>query len=493
MKRPAFLFLGSSLLVLLGVPRALAQAQAPAPAAAAPAVAPAPEPAPAAASEPESASAPESAPESESESESKTDSAAGAASAVAADSTAASAELAATAESVELPAPEVRPIQGLGAAGDPFGEAGGESFGMFSIRVLLQTRYTATWAAPSDNTRASYRVREDWLAEHDDGFAINRLFVRLAAEPTPYVGFKALFDFAELIDDDPADMVKQAYATLRPLPEHFEIAAGVLKLPYSTLELDASANYELAEFGDADKLVKDLGFAGRDVGAEVMAAPLRKTKWLMLTAGVFAGHAHGEHDSPLGAVGARIESRPAKAWRIGADIVAHPETVTYLRPFETSGKDLLPNPPDPAYPREQQWEKGWAWSADVRYNKKRLMLRAEVMGGDRVDVFSRYGAEKFGVVWALAAYRFRIGPAELMPAMRVEFLDGDWEHAVGLRRELSAGITLLYPTHVRLLFDVTRSDVQAHSPLLDQPKPLSDPPYMALDFTRFITQLQVQI
>jgi hypothetical protein len=280
---------------------------------------------------------------------------------------------------------------------------------------------------------------------------------------------------------------------LRPVPAHLEIAAGVLKLPYSTLELDASADYELADFGEADDLVKDLGFAGRDIGAELMAAPLHKPKYLMLTAGVFAGHAHGEADSPLGAVGARIESKPLKGLRLGADFVAHPETVTYLRPFETSGKNLLPNPPDPLYPREQQWQKGWAWSADARYERQRLMLRAEVMEGDRVDVFSRYGAEKFGAVWALAAYRFRLGPAELMPAARIEFLDGDWEHAVGLRRELSLGLTLLYPEHVRLLFDVTRSDVQNHSPLLDQPKPLSDPPYMALDYTRFVTQLQVQI
>ena len=62
---------------------------------------------------------------------------------------------------------------------------------------------------------------------------------------------------------------------------------------------------------------------------------------------------------------------------------------------------MLPNPPDPMYPYAQQWNKGWAWSADARFERKRLMVRAEVMAGDRVDTFTRYGAKTFAAVWGL--------------------------------------------------------------------------------------------
>jgi hypothetical protein len=380
------------------------------------------------------------------------------------------------------------------APGDPFGDAGGGvGFGMVTLRVLLQARYTATFAPPSHNPRASYAVREDHEVLDGDGYSLNRVFVRIGADPIPELGFKAIIDFAELIDDDADDAVKQAYATLRPLPKRFEITAGMFKLPYSILELDPSARFELADFGEADELVKDLGFAGRDIGVQLMAAPLAKSKWLRVSAGVFRGHAHDEHASPFGAIGGRLESKPLKGLRIGADVVGFPRTLTYLRPFETSGKDVLPDPPDPLYPRAQQWQKGVAYSADVGYERKRFVVRGEVMYGDRVDTFTRYGAETFAAVWGIAAYRFPVGPVQLMPALRAGLLDADRQHDVGLRRELSAGLTMLFLERARFLIDVTRTDVQADSPLLDQPKPLQDPPYYELDHTRVVAQLQVEI
>ena len=45
----------------------------------------------------------------------------------------------------------------------------------------------------------------------------------------------------------------------------------------------------------------------------------------------------------------------------------------------------------------------------------------------------------------------------------------------------------------RVLFDVTRSRVDAKSPILAQPKPLQVPAYEDLPFTRLVGQLQIEI
>ena len=82
---------------------------------------------------------------------------------------------------------------------------------------------------------------------------------------------------------------------------------------------------------------------------------------------------------------------------------------------------------------------------------------------------------------------------QLMPALRAEWLDGDREHKIGLRRELSAGLTVILSKSARVLFDVTRTDVEKDSPLLDQPLPLQVPPYLELNQTRTVGQLQVEM
>ena len=43
---------------------------------------------------------------------------------------------------------------------------------------------------------------------------------------------------------------------------------------------------------------------------------------------------------------------------------------------------------------------------------------------------------------------------------------------------------------LRLLLDVSQLDVEANSPILNQPKPLQQDPYMDLDRTRVTAQLQ---
>jgi hypothetical protein len=86
-----------------------------------------------------------------------------------------------------------------------------------------------------------------------------------------------------------------------------------------------------------------------------------------------------------------------------------------------------------------------------------------------------------------------MGPLTLYPAARVEWLDADREHQGGLWRTLSGSLTFLFLERVRVLLDVTRTDVAKYTPLLDQPRPLQIPPYLALDATRVTAQLQLEL
>jgi hypothetical protein len=379
--------------------------------------------------------------------------------------------------------------------GDPFGDdvggAEGASSGLFNLRVLLQTRYRQTFAKPSKNTRPGYALREDTLVHDGDGFDLQRLFLRIAAEPLPELGFKAILDFAKL--SNPKNVLKQAYATVRPLPKRVEVAVGILKLPFSTMELDPIARYELSELGATDDVIKNLGFAGRDVGVELMVAPFAKPKLLRLSLGAFGGHAKDEHASPLGAVGARLESKPVKGLRLGVDAVGMPTSQDYKRPFDTSSKDVLPNPPDPLYPRQQSWAAGKAYSADATFERHHLTLRAEGLLGDRVDVTERYGARSFWAAWALVAYDLHAGWLRATPVLRAEWLDLDRDHDVGRRVELSGGVALPYKKRVRFLFDVRRTNVQKGTPVIDSPKPLPAFPYFDRSSTRVTAQLQLEL
>jgi hypothetical protein len=383
-----------------------------------------------------------------------------------------------------------RPLVGDSWGGDA---RSGLNFGILSFRFLLQTRYARTYAAQSDNPSASYREIEQTLARAGDGWSIQRLFVRIGVDPSPYLELKTIVDFAELMHNNASNAVKQAYVALKPLPKHLELSVGAFKLPFSVLELDPIANYRLADTGEADSLVKNLGFAGRDIGAEIMVAPLSKSKRLRLALGVFRGHAHDEHGVFVGSLGARIETQPVKGVRFGVDWVEQPWTVVYHNVLDTSRKDLLPNPVDPQYPRAKTWTSGRAVSVDAKFQRYHVMFLMEGMLGTRVDFDTRYGAGTFAALWAVLGYRFKTGPIHLMPVVRAEWLDADREHPVGLRRELSFALNFDVTQAVRFVLDVTRTDVQANSPVLNPPKPIPYPPYFELSATRIVGQLQVAL
>jgi hypothetical protein len=375
--------------------------------------------------------------------------------------------------------------------GDPWGDAQG--LNVIALRSLFQTRYVSTFAEDSTNSRASYRVREDNLVQQGDGYSIERLFMRMSSDPVKYVGFKAVLDFAELVSGDPEDLVKQAYSTISPMPGRIDMVVGLFKIPFSTPELDPSARFEFAELGPANRLMNDLGYTGRDYGVEIIGAPLPKARRLHLMFGIFRGHAYDEHDSPAGAIAGRIEAKPTKALRFGAGVVSHLKAVTYNRPFNTSDKDVLPDPPDPLYPAAKHWGRGQAYGIDTRYKKKGLMLRGEATYGDRVDVDRSYGATHFWSAWGIAAYSFNLGVVKLLPAFRAEWLDADAGHGKGLHRTLSGSFTVIAWSRVRFMVDATNTHVEPNTIVINQPKPLQADPYLALSNTRLTGQLQLEL
>ena len=164
-----------------------------------------------------------------------------------------------------------------------------------------------------------------------------------------------------------------------------------------------------------------------------------------------------------------------------------------MNALDTSGKDLLPNPSDPSYPRAQTWEKGNAYGVDLTFQQGPLRLRAEGLMGDRVDFDSRYGASKWAAVWATAAYRFDVAGLGLEPALRAEFFDSDFERDIGLHREFSFAFSTHFNESTKLVLDLTRMDIQDNTPVIDQPLPLREVPFNALSYTRATVQLQVAL
>lgn len=400
----------------------------------------------------------------------------------------------ATSTESEPPTTESVPQESPSAPGDPWGDGDGTRIGPLGLRTLVQVRYATTFADPSTNPRTDYVVRENYLARQGDGWKLNRLFLRMTIDPTPYLGLKAILDFSELAAGHTTSTVKQAYTTLRPFESaHFEVLAGIMKLPFSTMELDPIAEFELANLGISDDLIKDLGFGGRDLGAQVVYSPFSKARWLTAVVGAFGGHAEDEHASPVGTISARLESRPLKGLRLGVDGAVQPRDLEYKRPFDTSSKDVLPNPPDPFYPTAKYWRKGNAASADVSFDRYHFDARAEVMAGDRTDVMNAYGAQRFMAGWALLAYRFKLGPLKLRPAIRAEWLDADATRQGGVRRQVSVALGLWHTKNVLFLLDATHVDVEKNSPLLDPPTPLQTDPYLELSRTVGTVQLQVRL
>jgi hypothetical protein len=363
------------------------------------------------------------------------------------------------------------------AKGDPFGDEpeGGPKQKGFSWRLLLQTRWTRVFDETS--------IKD---AQSNDGFALNRAFLRGTVHPYKWLSVKLLVDFAEFAYSNPQQALKLAYGEIKPW-KRLELTVGLFKRTYSLLELLPIAEYEFADTGPTDNLIKLTQFGGRDVGVMVRGDPLPKRRWLHVYLGAFGGAGEGAEGIP-GTTGtantgpdlaapsllltARLQSRPIKHLTLGIDGAWRPNGTTDI----------------PNLPPQSQVTSGAATSADATYSNTYLELRAEWLYGDRTDLPTRVDARTFMSAWGIAAVRFPVARVLAMPALRFEWLDADRQHPEGQRYLASAALNLDFTTHVRLLLDLSRDELRAGT------YPLATPPgVFSQSATVFVVQVQLKI
>jgi len=338
-----------------------------------------------------------------------------------------------------------------------------------------------------------FATAERATAMQDAGWRLNRAFLRMVGKPTTKIDFKLLIDFAELMRKNPKRSLKLAYVDVNPW-KRIHVTAGLFKRTFSLLELLPIAQFELADVGPTDNFLKNLGYAGRDVGAMLQVKPLHKKKALVVSLGAFGGDVDRDQSfdsNPGKLITARVESEPSKAWRLGADVAWRPWDNDQLY-----DKGLVEGPPRAVLGA------GWATSADVTLRLGGFEARSEAILGTRSDVDDPYypnqvrrgDARQFQAAWLLAAYHFRAGDYGVMPAARVEWLDGDRKRTNGGLVYVSGGVNVDPTRNVRLLMDVSYQNAQPRSRGYDDAPFLSNKytfyPYL-VDFVVLTVQMQL--
>jgi hypothetical protein len=221
----------------------------------------------------------------------------------------------------------------------------------------------------------------------------------------------------------------------------------------------------------------------------VRLMPLDPRRLLSLWLGAFAGDPEEGYDTAVGKLlTARVEVKPLAILRLGGDFA--------WRTGASVGHEKYPD-----YAQETMvLDEGKAVSGDVTVAVNGLQLRVEGMYGDRTDVFWRDNHETFLSTWGIAAYRFPLMGVELMPALRVEWLDADAKRGGEGRLMLSAALNVDVTENIRLLFDVSRYDAQAGGRALKKrpwPTPASGPDVDVrvpdVDWWAVTAQLQLKI
>jgi hypothetical protein len=347
------------------------------------------------------------------------------------------------------------------ASGDEsFGGEDATTAGTYTLRTLIQTRFVRT--APDFSPELeSLMTREHPMfsertyfenlmratARDSDGLHLERVFLRATAAPTRSFSVKLLVDFGELVRKNQKKALKLAFGELHPT-KAVTVTAGLFKIPFSLLELLPIADYEFADVGPTDNLIKDLGFAGRDVGAMVDVAPLRNGKLLHLQAAIFDGdNDHAQRHVLPAMLAARITSRPLKQLRLGVDCAYRPHAVS-----DTEAGSVY-----------ERYSEGGACSADAALAFGHFGFRGEWMAGKRTDTpsITDHGTHDFMAAWAVASYRLKLSrKMALLPALRAEWLDEDQPSSQGQTTYLTAAMNLELSASARLLFDLSRSNVQ---------------------------------
>jgi hypothetical protein len=343
---------------------------------------------------------------------------------------------------------------------ESFGSDDPATAGTYTLRTLIQTRFVRTATDfgpgleslmarehPSFEERSYFSSLMRDSARSNDGLHLERVFLRATAQPTRSFGVKLLVDFGELVRKNQKKALKLAFGELRPT-KSITVTAGLFKIPFSLLELLPIAEYEFADVGPTDNLVKDLGFAGRDVGVMVDVAPLQNAKLLHLQAGVFDGDNDKAQRYAMPAMlAARATSHPFRPLRVGFDCAYRPHAVS-----DTDAGTTF-----------EKYSEGGACSADVSVALGRLGLRGEWIAGKRTDTptIGSRSRHDFMAAWVVAAYRLKLGrKMALLPALRAEWLDEDQPLAQGQTTYLTAAMNLELSASARLLFDLSRSQVQ---------------------------------
>ena len=332
-----------------------------------------------------------------------------------------------------------------------------------NFRFLFQTRYLTTFSRSIDPaTTADPRL--------NDGYTLNRIFTRLTTKPKPWMSAKLLIDWAEITHRNPKKALKLAYAEFA-VDRHVVVTIGMFKRTFSLLELLPIADFEVADVGPTDVLIKDAEIGGRDPGAMIRTDPLHKRKRLNFYLGVFRGGLGGTDARAAGLLTARLTSEPIKHLKLGIDGAWRPHGQT------------VPAGVSPTTGEAR------AMSADVSYERKRYELRTEWLWGDRADEVNRGDARTFMAAWGIAAVKIPVRHDVVMPAARFEWLDADREHGIGSRYLMTLALNVMdVADSVRVLVDVSRTQVHAGT------FPLSVPPVLTdISSTAAVVQVQVKI
>ena len=358
------------------------------------------------------------------------------------------------------------------AKGDAFGdepELGPKIHG-FQFRMLLQTRYTYQF---DDNNPLK-----------DNGFALQRAFLRGFVKPNKWLSAKLLVDFAEFAYSNPAQALKQVYGEIHPF-KRLEFTVGLFKRLYGLAELLPIAEWEFADVGTIDSLIQLTQFAGRDVGVMVRGDPLPKRKWLHVYLAAYGGAGEGAqvsgtsgttHNGPDFAAPSlllegRLESRPIKHVTLGL--------TGAWRPQSAENGDTI---------EEAQVTTGRAVAADGTISDSLFVLRGEWLWGDRTDIHTRMDAQTYMGAWGMVAVRFPIDGIILMPAARFEWLDSDRQHPEGYRFLYTGALNVDVSRQLRILLDFTREQMDSRGyPIASLPGIFSKSANI------FIAQVQLKI
>ena len=145
-----------------------------------------------------------------------------------------------------------------------------------ALRLLLQLRYRNAWADASQLAAApALRDAQRATLENDNGYDVQRAFLRYVAAPTQGVEGKLMVDFAEFRHGNAKQAFKLGYVELSPM-KRLQFDVGLMKRTFSLVELLPIADWELVEVGTLDDFLKEKEEHGSGLFVRKQLLRLRK-------------------------------------------------------------------------------------------------------------------------------------------------------------------------------------------------------------------------